>query len=39
MVVVLVCDGYEKISESFKKYATDLNLLNVEVLKEKGFME
>jgi hypothetical protein len=39
LVVVLVCDGYEKIPESFKKYATENQFLDIEVLKEKGFME
>ena len=39
LVVVLVCDGYEKIPDSFKKYATEHNLLDLNILKEKGFME
>ena len=39
MVVVLVCDGFDKIPESFKKYATENQFLDIEALKQKGFME
>ena len=39
MVVVCVCDGFDKIPESFKKYATDNQFLDIEVLKQRGFME
>jgi len=39
LVVVLVCDGFDKIPESFKKYATDNSFFDVDVLKEKGFMK
>ena len=38
MIVVCVVDGYEKIPESFKKYATENQFFDIEVLKEKGFM-
>ena len=39
LVVVLVCDGFEKIPESFRQYATDRKLFNIDTLIEKGFME
>jgi len=39
MVVVCVCDGFDKIPESFKKYATEKKFLDIELLKQKGFME
>jgi len=38
LVVVLVADGYDKIPDSFKKYATENQFLDIDVLKEKGFM-
>lgn len=38
LIVVLVADGFDKIPESFKKYATEKQFLDVEILKEKGFM-
>ena len=38
LIVVCVADGYDKIPESFKKYATDNQFLDVEVLKKRGFM-
>lgn len=38
MVVVLVCDGYDKIPASFKKYASDNQFFDIEVLKQRGFM-
>lgn len=37
--MVLVCDGYDKIPESFKKFATEKNLIDLEELKTKGYME
>ena len=37
-MVVLVCDGYDKISEKFKKYATEHQFFDIEVLKQRGFM-
>ena len=36
--VVLVCDGYERIPESFKKYARNKGFLDEEQLVEQGFM-
>jgi hypothetical protein len=38
LVVVLVADGYDKIPDSFKKYATENQFLDIDVLKEKGYM-
>lgn len=31
-IVFLICDGYDKIPESFKKYATEKNFFDVSVL-------
>jgi hypothetical protein len=36
--VVLVCDGYEKSPDSFKKYATKNQFFDIDALKDKGFM-
>ena len=36
--MVCVCDGFDKIPESFKKYATKNQFLDIEILKEKGYM-
>ena len=33
VVVVCVCDGFDKIPESFKKYATEKKFLDIELLK------
>ena len=38
LTVVLVCDGYERIPESFKKYARDKGFLDEEQLVGQGFM-
>lgn len=38
-VVFLICDGYNAIPESFRKYATEKNFLDLEVLQQKGFMD
>ena len=38
MVVVCICDGFERIPDSFKEFATANKFLNVELLKQKGFM-
>ena len=38
-LVVVVCDGYERIPESLKKLARDKGFLDEEVLFQKGFME
>ena len=37
-LVVVVCDGYERIPNSFKKFARQKNLLNEELLLKEGFM-
>ena len=39
MVVVCVCDGFDKIPQSFRKYATRLGFLDEELLKQKDFMK
>mmetsp|Transcript_35383 Transcript_35383/g.34418 ORF Transcript_35383/g.34418 Transcript_35383/m.34418 type:complete len:137 (+) Transcript_35383:236-646(+) len=38
-VVFLICDGYDKIPKDFKKYATEKNFFDMDLLIEKGFME
>ena len=38
-VVFLICDGYNAIPESFKKYATEKQFFDLEVLKQRGFMD
>jgi len=38
-VVVCVCDGFDKISDSFKKFATQNKFFDINILKKKGFME
>ena len=38
-MVVCVCDGFDKIPKSFKKYATDKGFFDEDLLKEKGFMK
>ena len=38
LVVVCVCDGFDKIPDSFKKYATQNKFFDVSILKKKGFM-
>ena len=38
LIVVCVCDGYDNIPESFKQYATENQFLDIEMLKEKGYM-
>ena len=37
--MVCVCDGFDKVPESFKKYATDHKFFDINILKEKGFMQ
>jgi len=39
MVVFLIADGYDKLSPSFKKFATDNQFFNEETLREKHFMK
>lgn len=38
MVVVLVCDGFDRLTPTFKQFATDKQFYDEEVLIEKGFM-
>jgi len=38
-LVVVVCDGYDRIPESFKKFARELGFLDEELLINKGFMK
>lgn len=38
-LVFLIADGYGGLSDSFKKYATDLGFFDEDMLKEKGFMD
>ena len=37
-LVVLVCDGYERIPDSFKQYATKHKFFDEDVLKQQGFL-
>jgi hypothetical protein len=37
--VFLICDGYQAIPKSFKDYATDKQFFDLDVLKQKGFMD
>ena len=39
MVVVCVCDGFDKIPQSFLDYATKNQFFDINVLKEKGFLK
>jgi len=39
IVIVCVCDGFDKIPESFKKYATSCGFFDEQILRDKGFME
>lgn len=39
LVVVLVSDGYEKLTAEFKEFAREMQFLDETVLIEKGFME
>ena len=38
LVVVLVCDGFDKIPQSFKKYAKKHQFFDEDILRQKGFM-
>lgn len=38
-IVVCVCDGFDKIPEEFINYATKLKFFDIDILKNKGFME
>lgn len=35
----LICDGYGAITESFKKYATDHQFFDLDVMEQKGYMD
>ena len=37
VIVCLICDGVEKIPQSFIDYLTERKALDLELLKEKGF--
>ena len=39
LIVVCICDGFEKIPDSFKKFAKKHQFLDEEVLKAGGFMK
>ena len=39
LVVVLVCDGYEKITEKFKEYATKHKFFDIKYLQNNGYMK
>lgn len=39
IVVVCVCDGFDKIPQSFKDYATKHKFLNVDYLQDNGYMK
>lgn len=38
-IVFLICDGYNNIPASFKKFATEKSFFDLDVLEQKGFME
>jgi hypothetical protein len=38
-VVFLICDGYDRIPESFKRYASEKQFFDIDVLIQKGFLE
>lgn len=38
LIVVCVCDGFDRIPESFKKFATDSKFFDEQLLRDKGFM-
>lgn len=37
-IVFLICDGYDRIPDSFKKYATEKNFFSFETLRDKNFL-
>ena len=37
-VVVLVCDGYDNVTDSFKKFAKSHGFFDEQILRDKGFM-
>mmetsp|Transcript_16094 Transcript_16094/g.27181 ORF Transcript_16094/g.27181 Transcript_16094/m.27181 type:complete len:451 (-) Transcript_16094:1582-2934(-) len=38
LVVVVVCDGFDRVPESFQNFAKDKGFFDVEVLKNQGFL-
>lgn len=38
-LIFIVCDGYEKIPECFKKFAKDKGFLDESILESKGFAD
>ena len=38
-LIFIVCDGYDRIPDSFKKHARDKGFLDEDILEHKGFME
>lgn len=38
MFVFLICDGFERIPDSFKKYATEKGFFDIDTLIEKKFV-
>jgi hypothetical protein len=39
MIVALVCDGYDAITEVFKKFAHQKKFFDEKILQKMGFME
>ena len=37
--VFIICDGYDRIPDSFKKHARDKGFLDEELLVQRGFMD
>lgn len=37
-LIFIICDGFDRIPESFRKYATERNFFDIDTLKEKDFM-
>ena len=39
MVVFLICDGFDRITDDFKQFAKDKGLFNWDFIKEAGYMK
>ena len=39
LIVVIICDGHDKIPESFKTFAADEGIYNEDYLIENGYMK
>jgi len=39
LIVTLVCDGFDRVSQSFKDFAKKHQLFDERILQEKGYME